>query len=181
MANITEEHLHHMARRHHATMQKLNGINERIFGLKAKTFAAVETGFGSFAGGLLEGRTKNMPRLGPLPLNLIVGAGLLALGYTNLAQGKYSSDFNNLGNGFIGSYLASAGYLFGKRWADSGKVFGGDTSFPWLNPYENGARPAEAPKVGWGPSGYVGQGDLSEEQMAAIVQRMQEAAGAPAY
>ena len=182
MANITEEHLHHMARRHHATMQKLNGINEKIFGLTQKTFAAVETGFGSFAGGLIEGRTKNMPGLGPLPVNLILGAGLLAAGYANVGGERYSSHWNNLGNGFIGSYLASAGYAFGKRWADTGKVFGGGLGSPLMDPYGNGwNRAPEAPKVGWGPSGYVGQGDLSEEQMAAIVQRMQEAAGAPAY
>jgi len=27
--NITEEHLHHMARRHHATMKKLDGLREK--------------------------------------------------------------------------------------------------------------------------------------------------------
>ena len=160
MAHITEEHLHHMAKRHHATMQKLDGLREKISTYTRKSFGALETGFGSFAGGLIEGRTKNMQTLGPLPINLILGAGLLAAGYANVGGGRYSSHFNNLGNGFIGSYLASAGYAFGKRWADSGKVFGGGATIPWLNPYDlNGARPAAAapppppappaPAMGW--------------------------------
>ena len=112
MAHITEEHLHHMAKRHHATMQKLDGLRERISHDTRKSFGAIETGFGSFAGGLLEGRTQNMPGLGRLPVNLILGAGLLAAGYANVGGERYSSHWNNLGNGFIGSYLASAGYSF---------------------------------------------------------------------
>ena len=147
MAHITEEHLHHMAKRHHATMQKLDGLRERISHYTRKSFGAIETGFGSFAGGLLEGRTQNMPGLGRLPVNLILGAGLLAAGYANVGGERYSSHWNNLGNGFIGSYLASAGYAFGKRWADTGKVFGGGAGNPLLDPYGNGwsKGPAAAP------------------------------------
>ena len=161
MAHITEEHLHHMARRHHATMQKLNGLTERISRVAQKSFGAIETGLGSFAGGLIEGGTHKMPGLGPLPVNLILGAGLLVAGYTNFAERRgLSSHFNNLGNGFVGSYLASAGYAFGKRWADTGRVFGGGAGSPFFDPYGNGwSKPAAAapppppappaPAMGW--------------------------------
>ena len=173
MANITEEHLHHMARRHHATMQKLDGIREKVAGYAQKSFGLLETGAGAWAGGVLEGRTAGMA-VGPLPVNLLLGAGLLMLGYGNIGGEKYSEHFNNLGNGFIGSYLAATGYAFGKRWKETGKILGGG-GHPWTQPYENGwpqGAAAPAPAV---------QGDLSEAQMAAIVQRMQAAAGAPAY
>src|SRR5574341_2606415 len=94
MANITEEHLAHMARRHHATMQKLDTIRGKIMHYSQKSFGLLETGAGAFAGGLLEGRTKDT-RLGPLPLNLIVGAGFLVAGYANLGGERYSEHFNN--------------------------------------------------------------------------------------
>ena len=184
MANITEEHLHHMARRHHATMQKLDTIKAKITVAAQKSFGLLETGAGAWAGGLLEGRTGGAS-VGPLPFNLLAGVGFLVLGYGNIAGEKYSEHFNNLGNGFIGSYLAALGYAFGKRWRETGKILGGG-GHPWTQPYENGwpKGPAEMPppptKAGWEDS-YVGQDSLSPEQMAAIVQRMQTAAGAPAY
>ena len=182
MANITEEHLHHMARRHHATMQKLDGIRVKISGYAQKSFGLLETGAGAWAGGMLEGRTGGMS-VGPLPINLLVGAGLLVAGYANLGGERYSEHFNNLGNGFVGSYLAATGYAFGKRWKETGKILGGG-GHPWTQPYENGwPKGGEAPKAAgdWTGGAYVGQGDLSESQMAAIVQRMQAAAAAPAY
>ena len=152
--SITEEHLHHMARRHHATMQKLDGIREKISGYAQKSFGLLETGAGAWAGGMLEGKTGGMS-VGPLPVNLLVGAGLLVAGYANLGGDKYSEHFNNLGNGFIGSYLAATGYAFGKRWKETGKILGGGGN-PWTQPYENGwpkgngvAAPAAPAAAGW--------------------------------
>ena len=180
MANITEEHLHHMARRHHATMKKLDGLREKFGGITKRSISTLEMGAGAWLGGAIEGRTAGAA-LGPLPINLGVGVLLLAAGHLDLAGDKYSEHLNNIGNGFIGSYLAATGYAFGKRWKDTGKILGGGDR-PWTHPYENGwpgghmAPPAEAPKVGWDAV----HGDLTEQQMAAIVQRMQAAAVAPA-
>ncbi len=172
MANITEERLHHMARRHHATMKKLDGIREKVTGYAQKGFGLLETGVGAWGGGMLEGRTGGAA-FGPLPVNLLVGAGLLVAGYAKLGGDTYSEHFNNLGNGFVGSYFAALGYAFGKRWKETGKVLGGG-GHPWAHPYENGwpHEAAAAPAV---------HGDLSQAQMAAIVQRMQQAAAAPAH
>ncbi len=176
MANITEEHLHHMARRHHATMKKLDGLREKFGGITQRTIGTLETGAAAWLGGAIEGRTAGAA-LGPVPINLGAGALLLVAGHLDLAGGQWSEHLTNIGNGFIGSYLAATGYAFGKRWKETGKLIGGGDS-TWLNPYDdvwpqNGAAPAApAPTV---------RGDLSEQQMADIVQRMQEAAGAPAY
>ncbi len=160
MANITEEHLHHMARRHHATMKKLDGMRETFSGVARTAFGVAEVGAGAWLGGAIEGRTSG-GSIGPVPINLGVGAALLAASHLKLGHGQYSEHLSNLGNGFIGSYLAATGYAFGKRWKDSGHLLGG------------GGHPfaPESPA-------HV-QGDLSEAQMAHIVSRMQEAAAAP--
>ncbi len=177
MANITEEHLHHMARRHHSTMKKLDGLRDRLSGMAGRFVGTVEVGVASWLGGAIEGRTAGGDFL-KVPINLGVGVLLLAashLGGEKLE--KWSDHLGNLGNGFLGSYVAATGYSFGKRWKETGKMFGGG-GHPWTSPYE----------TGWGgggpeaaPPGPPIHGDLSESQMASIVQRMQQAARAPAH
>jgi hypothetical protein len=168
MANITEEHLHHMAKRHHATMKKLDGLREKFSGVTERFVGTLEVGAGAWLGGAVEGRTGGGTVL-KVPINLGVGAVLLAAGHLDLAGDQWSGHLNNLGNGFIGSYVAATGYAFGKRWRETGKMFGGGGQ-PWAHPYDNGwpKGPAEVPPAV--------HGDLSEAQMANIVQRMQAAA-----
>lgn len=168
MANITEEHLHHLARRHHATMKKLDGMREKFSGVAGRFVGTVETGVAAWLGGAIEGRTDGGTVLN-IPINLGVGAILLALAHAgpglDLPGAQLSGHLQNLGNGFLGSYVAATGYSFGKRWKDTGKILGGHS---WTHPYA----PAEAPVV---------HGDLTEGQMAGIVARMQQAARAPAH
>jgi hypothetical protein len=175
MAHITEEHLHHMARRHHATMKKLEGIREKVAGVSSRFVGTIETGAGAWLGGAIEGRTAGGTVL-RIPINLGLGAVLLAVGsIPGLGVGaELSKHLNNVGNGLIGSYVAATGYAFGKRWRETGKVFGGG-GHPWASPYENGW-----PHQVEGPAPAV-HGDLNEGQMAAIVHRMQQAAAAPAH
>lgn len=175
MANITEEHLHHMARRHHSTMKKLDGLRDRLSGMTGRFVGTIEVGVASWLGGAIEGRTAGGTVL-KIPYNLGAGVLFLAASHLDLAGEKWSEHLGNLGNGFLGSYVAATGYSFGKRWKDTGKMFGGG-GHPWASPYESswGPGPAEAPP---GPAVH---GDLSEAQMAAIVQRMQQAARAPAH
>lgn len=170
MANITEEHLHHMARRHHATMKKFEGLQDKFRGYAKGFFSTAEVGAGAWLGGAIEGRTSGGTVLN-VPINLGVGALLLVVGHLNLTGDKYSEHINNLGNGFIGSYAAATGYSFGKRWKETGKLLGGG-GHPWTHPYENGWAPGAAPAV---------HGDLSEEHMNTIAQNMQAAAMASAH
>jgi hypothetical protein len=136
MANITEEHLHHMARRHHATMKKFDGLKEKFHGYAKGFFSTAEIGAGAWLGGALEGRTSG-GSIGPVPINLGIGAVLLAVGHLNLTGDKYSDHINNLANGLIGSYAAATGYSFGKRWKETKSLFGGG-GHPWSHPYETG-------------------------------------------
>ncbi len=144
MANITEEHLHHMARRHHATMKKLDGLRDKFAGVTGRFVGTIETLTGAWAGGTLEGRTGGAA-IGPLPVNLGVGIALIGAGHLDLGGGRWNDDLNNLGNGFVGSYFAATGYAFGKRWKETGKMLGGG-GHPWSQPYENGWGPG-APAV----------------------------------
>jgi hypothetical protein len=130
--NITEEHLHHMARRHHATMKKLDGIRERITGVTQRFVGTLEAATGAWIGGALEGRTGGAA-LGPLPINLLAGVALIAGSHLNVA-GKWNDDLTHVGNGLVGSWAAATGYAFGKRWKDTGKMFGGG-GHPWGHPY----------------------------------------------
>lgn len=157
MANITEQHLHHMAKRHHHTMRKFEALKDKFSGMTERAVRTVEVGAGAWLGGLAEGRTNGGTVL-HVPINLGIGVALSAAGYLDLA-GEWSGHLNNFGDGFIGSYVAATGYNFGKRWRDTGKLFGGGTPPAALPP----------PAV---------HGDLSEGQMAAIVDRMRQAASA---
>jgi len=164
--NVTEEHLHHMAKRHHHTMGKLRAIQDKARALTSRFIGTLEVGAGAWLGGVAEGRLKHPDGSGGtvmhVPVNLAAGVALLAAGHLELAGKEWSDHLNNLGNGFVGSYVAAAGYTFGTNWRDTGRLFGhGAAALP---------PPAPAPAV---------TGELSEAQMADIVRRMQ-AAAAPA-
>ena len=136
-------------------MQKLDGLREKFAGIAGRSIGSLETGAAAWLGGAIEGRTAGAS-LGPVPINLGVGALLLVAGHLDLAGDKYSEHLNNIGNGFIGSYLAATGYAFGKRWKETGKVLGGGGR-PWTHPYENGwPKDAGAPAPAGGPPPPVG-------------------------
>ena len=177
MANITEEHLHHMARRHHATMKQLDGLREKFAGITKRFMSTIEVGAGSWMGGAIEGKTAGGELLN-IPYNLLAGGILLAAGHLELAGARWSNNLNNLGNGFVGSYLAATGYKFGKRWLETGRMFGGGGNI-WGTPYENGWSKTGMPSAPPPPS--VQAGALTQEDMAAIIARMAQAQGAPVY
>ncbi len=162
MANITEEHLHHMAKRHHHTMRKLDALKDKFAGVTQRFLGTLETGAGAFLGGAIEGKTDGGTVL-HVPINLGLGAVLLAAGHLDLAGKQYSEHLNNVGNGFIGSYLAATGFAFGKRWAQGGLKAA----------FHRAPPPMPLPP----PPPVQVQGTLSEAQMADIVSRMQAAAG----
>lgn len=148
MTHITSEHLHHLAKRHHATMKKLDSITGKVAEITSRFVGTAETGGGAWLGGVLEGKT-NGRQIGPIPLNLAIGAGLLVAGHVvggqnNPSLARWGDDLSNFGTGFIGSYLAATGYAFGKRWQETGKLFGGG-GHPWTHPYEEGWQHGGAP------------------------------------
>jgi hypothetical protein len=163
MANITEEHLHHMARRHHATMRQLDAHKERWGGILGRGINTLEYGFAAWIGGAIEGKTDGgtLPFI-KLPWNLAGGLIFMGLGHW-LADKTPGPHLSNLGNGLLGSFVAAEGYAFGQR------LKGGGKGSSFFHPYGHEEVPA-------GPV----SGDLTQAQMAAIVSRMQQAAHAPA-
>ena len=157
--NVTEEHLHHMAKKLHHTNSKLAALKDRFSGVTERAVRTVEVGAGAWLGGLVEGRTAGGTVM-HVPINLGAGIALSVAGYLDLAGNQWSGHLNNFGDGFIASYVAATGYAFGKRWKETGKLFAAK------------APTALSPGV---------SGDLSEAQMAAIVTRMQQAAQAAAH
>ena len=123
-----------MARRHHATMQQLDGLRAKFAGITGRFVGTVETAAGAWLGGTIEGRTDGGTVL-KVPINLGVGVLFLAAGHLEARGRAWSAHLNNLGNGFVGSYIAATGYAFGKRWKETGKIFGGG-GHPWSHPYD---------------------------------------------
>jgi len=136
VVDITEEHLHHMAKRHHATMQKLDSMQAKYSGVKGRLVGTGETLTGAWLGGAFEGRTGGAA-IGPIPVNLGAGIALFAMSHFHVGGARWGKDLHNVGNGFIGSWAAATGYAWGKRWKESGRAFGGG-GHPWAHPYENG-------------------------------------------
>lgn len=124
-------------------MQKLDGLREKFAGITGRFVGTVETAAGAWLGGAIEGRTAGGTVLN-VPINLGAGVLFLVAGHLEMAGRDWSDHLNNLGNGFIGSYLAATGYAFGKRWKETGKLLGGG-GHPWAHPYENGWAPAAPP------------------------------------
>jgi hypothetical protein len=151
-----------MAERHHHTMKKYDALRDKFAGMAERFVGTVEVAAGAWAGGAIEGRTDGGTVL-KVPINLAAGAALLVAAHFDLATEKWSGHLNNLGNGFVGSYVAATGYRFGKNWKDTGKLFGGHS---WSRPY--GEIPAST------------GAQLSEADMDGIVARMQAAAAAAA-
>jgi len=139
--NITEEHLHHMARRHHATMKKLDAVRETARGHLTKFASTGETAAGAWLGGTLEGRTGGAS-LGPVPVNLGVGLVLVgaSIAVPHFKKGsetdkeRASFHLKHIGDGFIASWAAASGFAFGKRWKETGSIRGGGGQ-PFAHPY----------------------------------------------
>ena len=113
--HLADQVVHHK-KKHEQLQGRLESMTERAVQL-------VEVGAGAWAGGVLEGRTGQGTFL-HVPLNLGVGLGLAAASALDLA-GDWSPHLGNLGDGFIASFASSAGFNFGNRWRQTGKLFGG--------------------------------------------------------
>jgi hypothetical protein len=137
MVTITRDHLEHMAKRNHATMKKLDAVQEKFSLLKGRWTGTLETAGGAWLGGTIEGRTGG-GAIGPIPFNLGLGLVLIGAGhFGNRSPGRlgaWSEDLNSVGNGVLASWAAATGFAFGKRWKESGHVLGGG-GHPWSHPY----------------------------------------------
>jgi len=103
--NVAEAHLHHMARRHHATMKKLDGVREKFTGFTRRGLSTIETGAAAWLGSAVGKRES---------LALPLGFGMLLLAGSYF-WGGVPSHGANIGNGLVASYFAAKGRDFGYR------------------------------------------------------------------
>ena len=118
MAHITAEHLHHMAKRHHATMKKLETMQTTFRGMARRFASTAEVGAGAFLAGVVDGKFQS-PGLGAFPITLGIGGAALVASHLKLA-GNWSEDLNHFGNGFVANWAANTGYAFGKSFREKG-------------------------------------------------------------
>ena len=139
-----------------------------------------EIGAGALASGVLSGRFGALS-LGPIPLDLLAGLGLHALGFSNML-GNWSDDAHNIGDGMLAAYLVKLGAGLGTEW----RLRAGQSPFvtsgadPALYPYAQPAYPAYAPAAvdpaygGTGPlPAYAGvpmwqQGGLTDAELQTL-------------
>ena len=116
------KHIKHLADQvvHHK--RKHEDLKGKFEAITAGTIRLAEVGAGAWLGGVLEGKTSQGTFF-HVPVNLGVGLILAGAGALDLA-GDWSPHLSNLGDGFIASYAAATGYSFGKRWKETGKLFG---------------------------------------------------------
>jgi len=162
----TEDHFHHLAERHtrelnahDKTRSTLDAIKEKVANVSERTIGTVEIGGATWLGGMIEGRLGN-PAIGPIPANLLAGLAMIGVAHLPFVGGA-GTHLNNVGTGFVASYLGSAGYAFGKRWKDTGKFVGGG-GHPWRDPYGSAQI----------------QGGYTNQEMGDIVAKMAAAAAA---
>ena len=156
---------HAIAHRAHSLHRRLEKMREKLSGTTAKAVRTLEVSAAALAGGVIQGKAgPEGAHLFHVPVDLGLGLALNVLGYFDAAGDEYSDHLNNLGDGFLASYLSNVGFGWGNTWRTTGKLFGPK------------AAPMLAPA---GPAPAAVQGEISPQAMAEIVERVRRA-GAPA-
>lgn len=106
--------------------RKWHGMVDHLEGLSTTALTLAEVSAGAFIGGAIEGKTKQGTFL-HVPINLGAGLGLAFGGVAAHLTGRsewLSKHLINLGTGMIASYTAAAGYSLGKKWLETGSLWG---------------------------------------------------------
>lgn len=156
--DFTRQHVEHAVKRAHHFQGKFESIREKLEGVTQGTVETLEVSAGALLGGVIDGRMGkgSLPTIMHVPITLGAGIVLNVLGHFNVAGKQYSAHWCNVGNGFLANYLSHVGFQFGKNWQDRGSLFSKKST---------AALPAAA------------AGSLGEDQMAQILQRLQQAQG----
>lgn len=106
--SITPARASELLQRADAAMMKLNRIKAKTEEKAGEVFKMLETIGGGLAVGAIRGKYGAI-EVGPgVPLELIAGAGLHAIGFLDLA-GKHSEHVHNLGNSVLTTWAAIEG------------------------------------------------------------------------
>lgn len=163
LAIMYNEHVAHLAKRHHTVSQKLEKLRGKVGSLAEKGIRTIEIAAGAVIGGVIQGRAGGTAHLLGIPVDLVAGVGLHLAGYLDLAGDDWSDHLNNVGDGFLGAFFSDVGHGVGKRWKASGSLVAS------LKPPAAAAQlAAPTPTVA-----QVAAGDVSPQQMAdMLIRRM---------
>jgi hypothetical protein len=156
---LTQEHVHHLARRNDTLSQKIEKLKGRAASVTKHGVHLLEVTAGAALGGVVQGMSKdpNGAHILKVPADLGIGIALNVAGLLDLAGEEYSPHLANVGTGFLAAYFSDLGFAIGKRKKDTGSFF----------PKHLGAG-AGAPSLA------AVHGEVSPHQMAeALLQQMQ--------
>lgn len=115
---------------------------------------------GAMLGGAIDGRwgskEKGVPTIGHIPVTLGMGLLFNVAGHAGIAGREWSHHLCNVGNGVLASYFSSVGFHYGHNVKKSGHWF-----FPTSK-----------------PSNAAVSGQVHQAQVAAAVERIQQARAA---
>jgi hypothetical protein len=155
---ITTEHLKHALKNGNAKWrEKYNRVKHRWGPVMGEVAQQLEIAAAASVCGVVQGRAgEKGTTVARVPLDLAAGVALSALGHANFA-GKHSSHLVNIGTGFLAGFMNHAGFAVGVHWRETGKFS--------LMPGHDAAQ----------LEGTKSSGDLSADDMAAIVANMRAA------
>jgi len=124
--SVTEQHLHHIARRHDSLSKRYESLKAKGAKLTSRIVRSGEVLLGAGVAGVLQGMSKspNGPRIAHVPADLAIGLGLEAVAAFDLFGEEWSHHAGNFGTGFLAAYFTEAGFAVGKRKRDTGRFFG---------------------------------------------------------
>jgi hypothetical protein len=133
---VTEQHLHHIAKRHESLSKRYEGLKAKGAKLTGRLVRSGEVVAGAALAGVLQGMSKNPagPRIAHVPADLAIGLGLEVVAAFDIFGDEWSHHAGNFGTGFLAAYFTEAGFAVGKRKRDSGTFFAGKVTAPLAAP-----------------------------------------------
>src|ERR1700729_597379 len=90
--SVTEDHLHHIAKRHDSLSRRYENLKSKGAKLTSRLVRSGEVMLGAAAGGVLQGMSKNPqgPHIAHFPADLAIGLGLEAVATFDLFGEEWS-------------------------------------------------------------------------------------------
>ena len=118
----SKEHLH---RENQRLRSKWLGLQGKLAEKTNGVVSAAEVFVGGIIGGIMQGMSKSPhgPKIGPVPAELVIGGGLVALGALDIAGETASRHIAEVGKGIAVSYGVDWGHHIGERKKATGSFF----------------------------------------------------------
>lgn len=115
-------HAHRKAERHEHRWKSLQG---KLAEKTEAVISAAEVFVGGVIGGIMQGMSKSPhgPKIGPVPAELLIGGGMVALGALDIAGDTASRHITEIGKGVAVAFGVDWGHAIGERKKVTGSFF----------------------------------------------------------